>query len=61
MRQHLAQRFVHLCRVRLGAQRVPELALNHGKGGFHVAALVVMRQERLTVELAVVPYPYASV
>lgn len=42
MAQHLAQRFIHLSRIRLGAQRIPELALNHAERRLDVAALVVV-------------------
>ncbi len=54
MAQHLAQHFVVLrCRP-LGAERVPELALDHREGRFDVAALVVVVQELIALEHVIV-------
>src|SRR5579859_5599979 len=64
VRQQLAQNFVDHRNFRLAAERVTELALNHGERGFDVGTLVVMLEKLATPELEVVvhvrPHPAAA-
>jgi hypothetical protein len=52
---NLQQHLIGLSGFGLRAQTVPELGLNHGKGGFGVRAQVVVRSKRIAVELVEVP------
>src|SRR4029077_10234217 len=54
MAEHLTERLVDHRHIGLAAQGVPKLPLHHAKGGFHVAALVVVLQEFLPLEHEVV-------
>jgi hypothetical protein len=45
MAEHLAEHFVYLPRIALGAQGASELALYHGVGCLDVASLVVVLHE----------------
>jgi hypothetical protein len=52
----LARHLVDLSLKGLGAQRATELALDHGEGGLHVGALVVVGQESATALAKVVKH-----
>jgi hypothetical protein len=48
--QHLAERLIFHGNIRLAADRIAKLGLNHGKGGFDVAPLVVMGRKLVLLE-----------
>ena len=51
MRQHLQQHFVDLRNFRLASDEVSELALHRGERGFHVAALVIVSEKFIALEI----------
>ena len=55
MGEDFAEHLVHLSYGALGLHRASKLGLDHAHGGLHVAALVVVRQERLAVVVVKVP------
>src|SRR6266700_929537 len=56
MAEELAQDFIDHRRVGLGANRVPQLPLDHAERGLRVAALVVVGHELVLPEAEVVEH-----
>ena len=57
MAEHLAQHLIDLGHRSLGSYSGPKLSLHHSKGRLRIRPLVVVLQERASVELVVVPSP----
>lgn len=57
MAKHFTENLINLSSRGLSPNRTPEFPFNHGEGGLDIRPLMVMLQERLTVEVVEVPHP----